>query len=203
MKKLLIPALLSCIGSANASPLLDETFDPITPSVWSISGGSVQGAGNPEFYDDNALRFSGSGTRSANTIGYDLSSGGDLNFRLKLGGPNDTSLFENMDSGEDVILNYSTNGGTSWTNLFTFDTENLSYRDTWGLASFTISGAIATANTMFQWIQARHSGSRYDHWAIDNVSISNNVSSVPEPASLALLGLGLAGIRFSRKKKTA
>lgn len=35
---------------------------------------------------------------------------------------------------------------------------------------------------------------------IDNITITTG--SVPEPASLALLGLGLAGIGFSRKKKT-
>ena len=38
--------------------------------------------------------------------------------------------------------------------------------------------------------------------AIDNISIAG-VSSVPEPMSIALLGLGLAGIGFSRKKKPA
>jgi len=37
--------------------------------------------------------------------------------------------------------------------------------------------------------------------AIDNVSIT--VASVPAPASLALILLGLAGIGFSRKKKTS
>lgn len=39
--------------------------------------------------------------------------------------------------------------------------------------------------------------------AIDNVTVGAvGPTSIPEPASLAILGLGLAGIGFSRKKKT-
>jgi len=65
----------------------------------------------------------------------------------------------------------------------------------------TISGdnvftGIDTGSTLFT--RAIVSGSFY---AVDDVQFS--AASVPEPATFALLGLGLAGIGFSRKKKTA
>ncbi len=200
MKKLLLPLLLGSLSSANASQLLVETFDPISASNWNISGGVVEGTGNSEFFNGNALRFNDSGLRSANTVGYDLSTGGNISFRLKIGGPNDTTLFEDADSGEDIAFNYSIDNGSSWVNLFIFDTENTLYRDTWGVASFNIVGAAISGSTLFQWEQVDHSGTTFDNWAIDNVSINNNISSVPVPAAVWLFGSGLMGLIGVRKK---
>jgi hypothetical protein len=40
-------------------------------------------------------------------------------------------------------------------------------------------------------------------YAVDIDNLNINAASVPEPASLVLMGLGLAGIGFSRKNKAA
>ena len=40
-----------------------------------------------------------------------------------------------------------------------------------------------------------------ESWGLDNVRVS--INSIPEPATLALFGAGLAGLGFSRRKKSA
>ena len=205
MKKILALILCSSFGAANASILLSETFDPINAGSWhDIDGGTVTGAGNSEFLDGNALWFSGDSGRRAISDGYDLSYGGSVSFNLKLGGSNDTALFENIDADEDIVFSYSTNNGTDWIELFVFDSEDSSFTDTWGLISFDITGSAASSDTMFEWRQRpysnSHDGETFDHWAIDNVTIS----AVPLPAAIWLFGSGLIGFVWaSRKKKNA
>ncbi len=190
----------SLVNVANAGLILEEDFDPITSADWTLSNGTVLGNPASEFYSQNALHFNGSGTRSATTNAFDMTTGGLLSFMLKIGGTNDTALFEDADAGEDVLIQYSTNGG-SWVNLQVIDTEDASYKDAWGMVSLSITGSAMSNNTKFQWIQASHSGNNWDNWAIDNVSLSNNVN-VPEPTTFAIFALGMLGLasrRFMKK----
>lgn len=186
---------------ASAGLILSEDFDPITSSNWTLSNATTLGTPAAEFLDGNALHFDGSGIRSASTNAFDMTTGGLLSFMLKIGGRSDTSTFEDADAGEDVLLQYSTNG-SSWVNLQVIDTEDVLYKDTWGLVNISIDGLAMTDNTKFQWTQARHSGNGWDNWAIDNVTLSNNVE-VPEPSTLAIFALGLAGLASRRVKKQA
>ncbi|PCI53910.1 MAG: hypothetical protein COB45_09405 [Gammaproteobacteria bacterium] len=189
------------VNIASAGLILEEDFDPITSSNWTLSNGSVLGNPVSEFFSLNALHFDGNGTRSATTNAYDMTTGGLLTFMLKIGGSNDTATFEDADAGEDVLIQYAANGG-SWIDLLVIDTEDLNYKDTWGMVNISITGAAMSNSTKFQWVQATHSGNNWDNWAIDDVKLSNNVN-VPEPSTFAILALGMLGLASSRVKKKA
>ena len=59
-----------------------------------------------------------------------------------------------------------------------------------------------TTDIAFSSVQLISSNTKGTYFGIDNLAYGT-ASAVPEPASIALLGLGLAGIGLSRKKKTA
>lgn len=145
-----------------------------------------------------SLHFDGNGTRAAITKPFDMSSGGNITFSLEIA--SGVAPCEKADIGEDVILSYSTNGGTSWNELKTY------YAGTYN--NFTsinevIPAAAKSTNTSFKWEQTTNSGTGYDNWAIDNVAITNytknQIKLSPDSGTVMAGGNSTINIKFSSK----
>jgi subtilisin family serine protease len=163
-------------------PILNSVVDDFDPDIdnsqWStITNGTV----NSNFVgsDGNSLWFSGGSSggnsRFATTNFVDVSSGGTVFFDLIFG--NSSNGGENADPGEDVVLEYSINGGTSWTRMGLYDTEDFT---SWTTLIETVPTAAQTSSTSFRWRQVNHSGSSTDNWAIDDVFVG-----VPTPGEIS------------------
>ena len=81
-------------------------------------------------------------------------------------------------SNEGVIIDYSTNGGITWTTLKTL--AYYDYRNPKAVGVALPAGA-QTSATRFRWWQPYNSGSRHDEWALDEVYIGGKKVSVMKP----------------------
>ncbi len=155
-----------------------------TPSL-SISGVTFTGDTNIEVDSDYAGGYNTRGTYHMTNHG----SGPDL-FRFDFDAPVDAFAF--LWGAADVNWTLSAFSGASLLETLTINPTRASNAgDYFGIASSGITHATMVNN------------GGYDYVFIDNFTYSAGATAVPEPASLALLGLGLAGIGFARRKKSA
>ncbi|MEM7134135.1 MAG: S8 family serine peptidase [Chloroflexota bacterium] len=148
--------------------LADDFDAALDVSQWSMVENGVV---NTNFSDTNSLFFTGGAragnTRFATTRGMDVSGGGTILFQLIFG--NSANGGENADAGEDVVLEFSTDGGSSWSLLEQYDTEDFTE---WTSISESIPAPAQSSSTLFRWRQVRHSGRNFDQWGLDNVLIT-------------------------------
>lgn len=144
--------------------LIDNFTTATNPGIWqNITNGTVNNnCGSPS---GNHLWFNGT-NRSATTFDLNTTGGGNITFNLDFG--TGATPCENADAGEDVVLEYSTNQGGTYTTLATYDTEIFT---NWNPSSVAIPAAAQTTSTRFRWRQLSNSGNNFDNWGIDNLVI--------------------------------
>ena len=146
--------------------IASDDFNAGTGTLWgalqngttSTACGSITG---------DALYFDGAGQRSATTVALDVSAGGSVQFVLKIG--DGVAPCENADPGDDVVLEYSVNGGGTWTLMNTY--WEFLY-PTFTTITEAIPTLAMTPNTLFRWRQLNNGGAGEDNWSLEDVAIA-------------------------------
>ena len=174
------PFDVSLTGSGiDAPPTLTDDFDPDhDPGLWAEFGASVAanttgqqaGAGST----GNSLWFGGDGSRFATTVPINTTAGGEVKFLFVAASTNNPPTWETADPGEELVLEYSTDGTTFTPIGGTIDST------TWQEFLIPIPAGAQTASTQFRFRQLSNSGADFDHCAIEDVEISGTFAD-PEP----------------------
>ncbi|MEO0404453.1 MAG: hypothetical protein AAF193_06245, partial [Bacteroidota bacterium] len=141
---------------------LEDNFDPgVSWGLWTdISNGVASDVCGS--ITENALYFDGNGDRIAETIDLDMSSGGTVRFALKVA--DDVAPCDNTEVGDDIVLEYSTDGGGVWDLI---DTYFESLYPGFTIIEAEVPAGGETPATRFRWRQLDHDGAGTDNWALD------------------------------------
>lgn len=166
-------SLLSSNANLSVVILGTNLFDDFEPNIdllqWSSLSATVLATNYGGYVSaSNSLWFGGTGSRFAVTRPLITTNGGWLQFSLRIANGG-LSTWETADlPGEGIVLESSTNAGSTWLEFGRFDTGAYF---SWTNISVAIPANAQATNAQFRWRQLANTGATTDHWALDDVAI--------------------------------
>lgn len=172
-KAYLLSGSCGTLEGGGGTTVLTDDFDPgLDAAKWADTSRMTAGTGCGTLSTGNALASTGNqgGTLAqAQTIDVDVSYGGTVSFYLRIPTSGGASC-DPPENGEDVVLQYSNNGGGGWTTIATYDESNF---NTATQITETIPSSAWTDTTRFRWLIPNGTNGQ-DEFAIDDVTIVAN-----------------------------
>ncbi|MDO8303006.1 MAG: PEP-CTERM sorting domain-containing protein [Sedimentisphaerales bacterium] len=199
----LMGIVLLCCASSQANILVSFNFDNSTGNASAVAAGLAATPFATAVGSANWLDHSGNG-KAIGAAGF-VSSGNYFTFMLTVAAGyqlNVTGL--QFDDKKEQGMNasqwradYKVGNGS----FFNGPTGDVHGHNDWGADDKTLSGLGNLQNTTLTFHLAPTDASNNNkNWYLDNVIINGTVMAIPEPTTVALLGLGAMALMRSRKK---
>jgi gliding motility-associated-like protein len=174
---------LSVNGSGTSVLAFGENFNNGQPVGWDFSqvvtiANNTCGVPSLDGSDFMWMGNQSVAPRVMTTVPLDVSSGGEVCFEMRYAIQAQASPCEGPDlANEGVYLQYSTNNGATWVTMNYWSPLGGydSYMTAWNNYCEDIPIGAQTATTKFRWTQLAVSGAGFDHWGLDNISISATI----------------------------
>lgn len=172
------PAISNDFDAGNAGPGWNSNITAMynNPCDPSLDGGTYMWMGSSSPHP-----------RILETVDLDLSCGGTICFYMDFATQGLPSPCEGIDlADEGVYLEYSTNGGATWTTIEYFGPAGVGnstngggtdpQMTSWNQYCYDLPAGAFSASTRIHWAQTGSSGNLNDHWGIDNVTVLTPLS---------------------------
>lgn len=194
MKKIMLGFYLLLCTSLASAAVID--FDDLSGNPFDAIADGYQGFNWTTLGSSSNSEFPGSGYEAGVVSG----SNAAFNFFAS-----DVSISLASEGSFDFIGAFFT---AAWFGGYFHEISFEGWLD--GVLVYSLDSAIALANDSPTWIQLDWSGidqlniysnlAGWDHWAMDDFTVTVNAASVPESSGLVLMLMGLIGVSLLRRR---